>query len=519
MRNRPLRVGVVIDGPRVPAWAAWIVERVREHDQLELASAVVAGSPPSRRTPALFRLYQALDRRLFREPADALDPVDLSAVLEGLAKPDESSLDVLISLTGRPPAGDVDPVPRYGVWVLHLGDPERFRGEPEFFWELFGGEPASTSVLEIFEQGARRGWVIYRSVSATDPVSLQRNRNDGYWKAAKFVLRRLEDLAAGRWTPAPEPPVGSGAPKSAPPSNATTLRHVGRIAGRALRRKLRAKAFREQWFLGLRERRPETLPDDDPRPWRVELPPGDRYWADPFVFAADGETFVFLEQVRWDRGLGELAVGRLEDGRLTDLEAIIPAEHHLSYPYVFRDRGRSFMIPESAAANRVELWAATEFPLGWELVGALLEDVPAVDVSVLEHDGLYWMWFGFTSGGARRDDETFLYFSDRLDSGWTPHPRNPVVSDARRARPAGRPFRLGGRLIRPAQDSTRGYGTSVVFNAVTRLSVDEYSEEPIGSLTAAWAGGRSLGAHTYSFDGEWEATDGMRILPRWRRRA
>ncbi len=111
------------------------------------------------------------------------------------------------------------------------------------------------------------------------------------------------------------------------------------------------------------------------------------------------------------------------------------------------------------------------------------------------------MWVNQSFDGGRLDDETFLYFSDRLDTGWTAHPRNPVVSDARWARPAGRPFLHGGVVIRPAQDCTGGYGSRVVFNAVEVLTPDDYQERPVGSLEPNWAAGRNLGAHTYTFDG------------------
>ena len=476
---------------------------------------------------------------MFSHPPDALEPVDISPALEGVSRlqipaipaqgdkddkrhedpdSDERSLDVLVCLgTGLAP-GEIPLVPRHGVWSLHLGDPIRYRGEPALFWELFFAESASASSLEAVAGSPEERRVIYRSWTATDPVSLQRTRNPVYWKSARFVLRRLEDLAAGRWSPEREPADHRPSLHGSPPSNADTVRHVARIAGRVTRRRLRRAAFRRQWFLGLRQRRADILPHEDPRPWHVVSPPGDRYWADPFVFESDGETLVFIEQVRFADQKGELAVGRLErGGELSALEPIMRAPHHLSYPFVLRDGGQTFMIPESSEAGRVELWTATDFPTGWTRAAVLLEGVTAVDASVLRHGGLYWMWVNQSFDGGRLDDETFLYFSDRLESGWTPHPRNPVVSDARRARPAGRPFLHGEVLIRPAQDCTGGYGSRVIFNAVEVLTTDDYRERPVGSLGPNWAAGRNLGAHTYTFDGSWEATDCLGLVSRLRR--
>lgn len=534
-----LHVGVALDGVRAPAWAAWLVSAIRAHDHLALTLAVVSERVRVERPSILFAAYEALDRRVFSSPPDALEPVDVSPALEGVARlqlpaappraggaearepapgSDEHQLDVLLCLGTRLVPKEIPLAPRHGVWSLHLGDPLRYRGEPALFWELFFANPASASVLEYVAPRSEERRVLYRSWTATDPVSLQRTRNPVYWKSARFALSRLEDLAAGRWSPELAPANYESSLRRSPPSNVDAVRHMATIAGRVTRRWLRRTAFRRQWFLGLRERRGEALPHEDPRPWHVAAPPGDRYWADPFVVESDGETLVFVEQFRFADGKGELAVCRLEgNGELSAFEPILSDAHHLSYPYVLRDGGQMFMIPESGDAERIELWAATDFPTGWTRAAVLLDRVRAVDASVLHHGGLYWMWVNQSFDGGRLDDETFLYFSDRLESGWTPHPRNPVVSDARRARPAGRPFLHRDVLIRPAQDCTGGYGSRVIFHAIEELTPDDYRERPVGTLGPDWAPGRNFGAHTYTFDGSWEATDCLRMVSKIRR--
>jgi hypothetical protein len=533
-----LRIGVVLDGMRAPAWAAWVLRAIRAHHQLELRLAVISDRVGKGRRSALFALYEALDRRLFRDTRDALEPVDVSPTLGHVpvarltAAPEQmddgarrdsdiardgSPLDVVVCL-GRPlKPGDFPSAVRHGFWYLHLGDSRRYCGEPALFWELFFAEPASKSALESVDQSVEEPRSLYRSATATDPVSLQRTRNAAYWKSARFVLRRLEDLAAGRWSPEDEPADHRGSSRSAP-SNADTARHIARIARRVTKRKLHRTFRRRQWFLGVRRRQPDTLPHEDPTPWQTVSPPADREWADPFVFERDGETLLFFEQLHYPDAKGELAVAQLErNAELSDPEPILRAPHHLSYPYVFRDGGDAFMVPESGDAGRVELWAATDFPIRWNPVAVLLEGVNGVDASVLRHGGLYWMWVNHAVDGGRLDDETFLYFSDRLDMGWAPHPRNPVVSDARRARPAGRPFLHRDVVIRPAQDCTGRYGSRVVFNALETLTPDEYSERPVGALGPEWAPGSNLGTHTYTFDGSWEAADCKRLVSRLRR--
>jgi hypothetical protein len=518
--GRSLRVGLLLDGPRVPAWVAWIVRAIHAHPDLTLALVVIDEDARGDRAPPLFALYEGLDRRLFRVEPDALARVDASPMLAGVSRASQHDvadhdLDVLLHLSGPRPRGAVLDAPRYGVWSYRhataTGD------APPLFRELSAGVPDAETVLEIVDHDGGR--VIYRSTGATDVVSLHRTRVPAYWKSARFALRRLEDLASGRWEPdaaqTPDPP-----PPQAPPTATKTLRHVATVVGRVARRKLRASAFQYQWFLGFRRRTADRLPQDDPAPWRLAFPPPDRSYADPFVVCHDGETFVFLELLPHATGRGELAVGRLgADGDLTALVPVLPVAHHTSYPYVFRDRGSTYLIPESGEAGRVDLFAATDFPVGWEHVATLIDGVNAVDATVHQHGGLYWMWVTIAVPGGRLHDETFLYFSDRLDSGWTPHPLNPVVSDARRARSAGRPFVHRGRLIRPSQNCSGRYGRRVMFNAVEQLDPDHYRERVCGSLGPEWADRPNLAAHTYTFDGEWEATDGLRTFARGLRRA
>jgi hypothetical protein len=73
---------------------------------------------------------------------------------------------------------------------------------------------------------------------------------------------------------------------------------------------------------------------------------------------------------------------------------------------------------------------------------------------------------------------------------------NPVVSDVRFARPAGRLFRRDGGLVRPSQDRSPGYGCAVNFNRIVKMTIHEYEEEPLERIDAPNAD--ILGTHTYN---------------------
>jgi len=97
-------------------------------------------------------------------------------------------------------------------------------------------------------------------------------------------------------------------------------------------------------------------------------------------------------------------------------------------------------------------------------------------------------------------DELHVFHADSPLGPWTPHPRNPVVSDVRRARPAGRLFRYNGAWYRPAQDCAAGYGAGLAIQRITRLDTERYEEAPVASLTPSWRSGLT-GFHTVNAAG------------------
>src|SRR5690606_14883590 len=144
------------------------------------------------------------------------------------------------------------------------------------------------------------------------------------------------------------------------------------------------------------------------------------------------------------------------------------------------------------------LLVATEFPSKWRRVATLLENVRASDATLLWRDGRWWMFVAVAENrGAPKDAGLFLYFSDKLTAGWQPHPANPIVSDVRRARPAGALYEQDGVLYRPAQDCSVRYGYGMHLHAVEVLTPTDYRERVVASTYGDGNDG-VLGRHTLS---------------------
>jgi|26BtaG_2_1085354.scaffolds.fasta_scaffold01111_5 hypothetical protein len=102
------------------------------------------------------------------------------------------------------------------------------------------------------------------------------------------------------------------------------------------------------------------------------------------------------------------------------------------------------MIPESSAKKDIQLYAATDFPLKWELKKILMDDVVAVDTTIYKENDTYWMFINLIMiKGGPKHVELFLFSLNKLISDqWKPQPLNPIVSDIKKSRPAGSLFKM-----------------------------------------------------------------------------
>ena len=276
---------------------------------------------------------------------------------------------------------------------------------------------------------------------------------------------------------------------------------------RKLDKTLAAPFFIDQWIIlagtGLSYR---SL---DWRSLRSIIPPKDRYWGDPFVVRRNDCYYVFIEEKPYATRLGRIACLTLDrQGGLLSKQVVLEQPYHLSYPFLFEHGGELFMIPESAAHRTVELYRCTHFPDRWEFVKNLLTDIYAVDATHLETSGRHGLFANVKPPGGSSLNALYLYSApDLMSDDWRSHPRNPVVTDIRSARPGGRIFLHDGNLIRPSQDSSRRYGYALKFNRITTLSETDYAEVAEGGFTPA--GSPYLATHTFNQAGDMVVIDAV----------
>lgn len=484
---RKLRVGLFADSPLQPRWVLEAFAKVAASDFAEIA-LIATGEKAAHPTPALWRLYGALDRTLFAPGGDPAERLELARhVAHGrlgtldAGVPPEVDLDVAFAL-GEIDEARLEGVARYGVW----------RFQADGWSEVAAGEPVSGSALLVRTSPRAPLRLAYQSWSCTHPHSIARNRAQLLRKTAEFAERALRELqrSGAGWLEQCRL-ASAGALPQAPRLPAL----VRRLARRALDKALHV----EQWFLAFRFCPPGAAAgalSGELAGYTRIVPPADRIWADPFALERNGRYFVFFEEMPLASGKGHIAMLELEPGgRWSAPVRVLERDYHLSYPFLLEHAGELYMIPESAENRTVEAWRCVEFPLRWKLERRLLEGVRLVDATLHRGAGRWWMFANAAPPGWSLNDELHLFHADEPFGEWREHLRNPVKSDVRCARPAGKLYWRGGALHRPAQICAPRYGAGLSINRVLSLTPREYAERQIERVLPDAHAGLS-GVHT-----------------------
>lgn len=519
--DRPLRLLLVVP-PRVPMWLSRFLQITADLNWLAVSVLPIdGGSLPSEPAPgADLRTFLAFDRLRRRGRNVMLRPVALRSrdvlsvaapVTPGTTLPDlaarvrEQQPALVIALAPEDWSSTLADCAPMGCWQIDAGlvDPD---------WAGLSllrplAEGRTTTEVELELEGASLApWGRARTVIATRSGSFGLQRDSAFLRLPLLLVRMLHRLAADEFVP-PNRPTRLRAPRRKPLRRDTGARALASTIATAARWQLHKGRAIIPWHLALHRKRP-PLDAATPRvePDLTVQARRARYWADPCIVEADGRTLLFVEEM-WPDRKGIIAVVEVDGDRAVRLGTALDERVHVSYPQVFRADDAWYMTVESSKAKCVSLYRATCFPLHWEPVCELVSGRVCADPTLHRHrDGRWYLFATVSESGNGTWDELFLFVADRLTGPYRPHPANPIVSDVRRARPAGRLFQRGGKLIRPAQDCASNYGSALTFNEVLALSPTHYEERLLSRLAPDWAPGL-VACHTYSASATHEVLD------------
>ena len=246
--------------------------------------------------------------------------------------------------------------------------------------------------------------------------------------------------------------------------------------------------------------------------WRFKkiIPPRDRFWADPHVFFKDDTYYIFIEEYIYKKKKAHISLIEMQQsGKYSDPVKVLEEPFHLSYPHVFDYNGILSMIPETKGAKSISLYQCTDFPTEWKHQATLMDSVNAVDSTILFHKNKWWLFTNIAEPeGTSQNNELYLFYSDNLLShNWKSHPMNPVISDVKRARPAGKIIEQNDVLYRPSQCCSPRYGYGIKLNEIVSLTENDYSEREIAFIEPKWDK-KLEGVHTICHENRLTMIDG-----------
>ena len=433
------------------------------------------------------RRHLALERRLYGVACDW----DAG---EALPPPADWTPDLTIVLAG--------PLPGYGLAVRP--DFAGGHGEASLLAAARSGL-APVIVVRGGSPGALR--LLARGRPAIeDPYVLARALEGLLPRLVALLALAVERLDGKEGEPQPVFDAGLAHPRTS----------MAAFLARGLRHKLAKR-------LGPARRRPDhwrlALRRDGEAAYRLLSDDPSRFRADPFLFAEAGRLWLFYEDYPYAGGKGvirRLAVAAIDHGAssvgdrcLQEEERariVLEEDFHLSYPLVLRHEGAIYMLPETSASSRVQLYRADPFPDRWTADAVLLRDRRLADATPVLHEGRWWLFATSTDDDGSSWDQLDLFHAPDLLGPWVPHPGNPVLVDAGAARPAGLMWHENGVLMRPAQDCRAGYGAGLVVCRVDRLDEGGYRQSVVRRISPP-PGLGATGLHTINRAAGWEVVD------------
>lgn len=538
MHTQKLKLGLLLNSFDVPAWVYRVIQRIVNENSGEFTLVILNDAGKTNKTKINSNVYLAfnqIDENLFTKEPDPFAPKNIAELLlnvptikvipiqDGtvlsLSKSDlncimEYGLDILIRFGFENLHYETLNVSKYGTWFYYHGDDRVMRGGPPGFWEVVEHWPETSSALLAIGGKFSPKRVLFRSHFVTYPLSPARHRSYYFWATTAFLPRQislLQRLGEERYFQETEKFNTSLLREIKgyePPSNCLAVTSISKIIIRLIKEFSHRFFYIDQWFLLFNFKKGAA---DNFREFIKLIPPKDRFWADPHITGVNGKHYIFIEEFLNAKNKGHISVIELDElGNWKAPVKVLEKDYHLSYPFIFKWKDKFYMVPESRANKTIDLYECTEFPRQWNFKQHLMENISAVDTTLVNYSNKWWLFTAMAENEAAAPNiELFLFYTDDIFSGeWKAHLQNPIVSDVKSARPAGSLFVKDGKLFRPSQDCSKGYGHGIDLNEIMVLTETEYRERKVLSIRPDWDK-KIVATHTYASCGNLTVIDAM----------
>ena len=409
---------------------------------------------------------------------------------EECKKIEKYNLDLILRRDFRIIKGKILNSTKHGIWSLHHGDNDYYRGLAPGFWEVYNNEPTTGVTLQVLNDTLDGGNILDKGQFGTK-YFWKHNEDFIKEKSVVIILKNLKKLFYKRHIMDIQKSKNKNKVKYyKDPSGINLIIYILKkypffIIKKTFQILFFLRFFTNKWkiceiqmqkFTKLKLKKINTFKSSF-----------FEYWADPFFVQNKKKQYLFFENFEILKNKGKISFGEIEGKDIINIKDALNTNYHLSYPSIFKIKNNFFMIPESSRKKHVEIWISKKFPYKWKLYKKIFLNESWADINIFfDRNGDKWL-FGNKSTDKYLDHNSELYIYKIMDNNFNklkPHKLNPVIIDSRIARNAGKIFyNDDGQIIRPSQINIREkYGYGLNINVIQKLNLNEYKEQKIRKI-------------------------------------
>jgi hypothetical protein len=215
--------------------------------------------------------------------------------------------------------------------------------------------------------------------------------------------------------------------------------------------------------------------------------------ADPFLFKYNDIIYLFYEKLNTDRkyrgypGIGEIYYSILnynnnnDEYSYSEPHVSLISKTHLSFPYIFENNNKIYMLPENSKSNKLSLYESNIFPSSWSDPINILNG-SFVDSIIFEDNNIYYLFTTRKIDNIQCIEE--IYWSYNILKDWKQHPHKFPISKLSK----GKYRRNGGSIIKQdniiyrfIQRNINYYAESLDIFIIT-INENEYIENKINII-------------------------------------
>jgi len=532
--NEKIRIGISLNSGAPPFWIRQIIGFIAHNKQLKLNLILSSNvdkninhfflNNESGPKPFLYKYYDRFDRGRVKasiEPYKCevqFDDNSYHEVISGISRNPESEIDLFIHFMNFRLPPYIYNRSKYGVWQFFRGNSVKQASPILGFWEVYHNKPTSDVILTASDSISRPGNSLIETSIRTDETSPYRNAFKMSLMGVTLFTYAIERIDRHRpsrntfFSNSMERPITLSEKFHMQPTNFQVLRFLFCQSLKLIKKKITNNRHRDQWSIGVSEDTQILLGCQKPINVNWYIPKCSEFIADPFPVKRDEKISIFVEEYDYVIGRGHISVMELDkNGKFNDPIPVLKSEYHLSFPFIFEEKDKLYMIPEQGQSNRIVLYECINFPDKWVETKTLVNNFAGLDSVIFFHSNRWWL---FTTKGdaVSQDNNLHIFFSEHLSGVYKPHPRNPVKNDITSSRMAGSIFTHKTKIIRPAQNCFLRYGESIKFNEILLLSETDYKEREIDIMCPDEKSVFSKALHTINQIDGLTVVDGLREI-------